>query len=513
MNTRKKIVIVGIGNIGFSIIKELNTIDNSIDIVAIDKIFPDYLNEFINKDTAKNKIIFIEADINNESDVQELINNDKLNKINILISTVGYSSGSYDFDKYRQEFNINFFGNVIPIKALINKIPHSQNNRVIIISSTSGNKAPKTVNSYAPSKWALESFSSSLQHEYLKEKIFIDIIRPTNIVNEYSESFKIQKGISATLVAKNITNQIQLSLRNSRAPGKKIFVPNYFFGVRILERVFPGILNYFSHLNSKSSRRKTYSKYSINKVLITGGASGLGRELAFIYSKYAKEIIITGRDENKLVDVKNELNKISNCKITIKKIDFTSIPDVIEFAKEIKEINLLINNAGQHLAKPVKETSINEYVKILDANFFSAVLLTQNLIKNNNLHKVINILSTTAICGRKNYSAYSASKSALWAYTRSMRRQNGNTIQFLEVIPETFKSDLFRNTTSEKEAPHPLKGSFGGFNNILESKEVAQRVFKAEQNGKDILFIPFKSRLFLLLESLFYPIFRKLFLK
>ena len=75
-------------------------------------------------------------------------------------------------------------------------------------------------------------------------------------------------------------------------------------------------------------------------------------------------------------------------------------------------------------------------------------------------------------------------------------------------IPSTFKSDLNRN--SQKKGN---KATVKSKNDLLESKEVAERVVKAEKSGKDILFIPFKSRLFLLLESLFHPIFRKMFLK
>ncbi|OFY51433.1 MAG: hypothetical protein A2W85_09850 [Bacteroidetes bacterium GWF2_41_31] len=508
IKTAKKILIVGIGNIGFSIIKQLNNITNNIEIIAIDKRFPSYLEEYLSKTNENHKITFIKADVTDESGVQDIIASDKLNDINVLISTVGFLSHSNDFDEFRKEFNTNFFGNVIPIKALINKIPKKSNNRIIIISSTSGNKAPGTVNSYAPSKFALESFASTLQQELMKEGIFVDVIRPTNILNECSDVFKFNKGISAELVGMKIIKLIQLSLKDSSVSGKKFFVPYYFFGVRILERVFPNILNYIFGLNSRLNRRKTYKKYCNNKVLITGGSSGLGLELARIYAKHSLEVIITGRNEKKLEEAKNELNKISNCRIITKQIDFTSIPDLNKFINEIENVDLLINNAGQHLVKSVQEMNINEYIEIFDANFFSPVLLTNNLIFNSKTHKVINILSTTAICGRKNHSAYSSSKSALWAYTRSIRRQKGNTIQFLEVIPSTFKSSLFRNSDSiRNETTH------NSDINLLESKEVALRIVEAERSGKDILFIPFKARLFLLLESLLYPIFKKLFLK
>jgi short-subunit dehydrogenase len=508
VKTEKKIVIIGIGNLGFSLIKQLNKIQNNLKIVAVDKKFPDYLENYLNQQKENDKITFIKADITDESNVQEILKGDEFEDINALISTVDFLSHSYDFDEFKKEFSINYFGNVIPIKALLNKIIKNSGNRIIIISSTSGNRARNTIDSYAPSKFALESFSSALQQELIKDGIYVDIIRPSRIENEFSDDFKTNRGFSAEAVAAEVIKKIQLALNNSQESGKKIFVPSYFFGVRILERVFPSILNYHYGLNSWLKRRNVYKEYRINKVLITGGSSGLGLELAKIYAKHSGEVIITGRNGEKLVEAHNQLKKISNCKVTTKQIDFISIHDLKNFLKEIENVDLLINNAGQRLSKSVKETNINEYVEILNANFFSPVLLANHLISNSNTRKVINILSTTAICGRKNHSAYSSSKSALWAYSRSLRRNKGNRIQVLEVIPSTFKSDLNRNSQKKgNEATVKSK------NNLLESKEVAERVVKAEKSGKDILFIPFKARLFLLLESLLYPMFRKMFLK
>ncbi|MEL4457188.1 SDR family NAD(P)-dependent oxidoreductase [Lutimonas vermicola] len=508
VKSAKKIVIIGIGNIGFSILKQLNNTNDTVEIIAIARRYPTYLEDYSSQINDNIKLTFIEADATDESKFQEIVNGENLNDINVLISTVGFSSQSYDFDEYQKDFNSNFYGNVIPIKALLNKIPIHSGSRIIIISSTSGNKAPKTVNSYAPSKFALETFSSALQQELIEDGIFVDIIRPTNIINEFSDVFKTNRGISANLVGARILKLIQLTLRGSQVSGKKIFVPYYFFGLRILERVFPNILNHIFGLNSKSKRRREYKKHFVNKVLITGGSSGLGLELAKIYAKHSGEVIITGRNGEKLVEAHNQLKKISNCKVITKQIDFISIHDLKDFLKEIGNVDLLINNAGQHLSRSIKETSINEYVEILNANFFSPLLLANHLIFNSNTRKVINILSTTAICGRKNHSAYSSSKSALWAYSRSLRRHKGNRIQVLEVIPSTFKSDLNRN--ARKKVNEAIVKSK---NDLLESKEVAERVVKAEKSGKDILFIPFKSRLFLLLESLCYPIFRKMFLK
>ena len=73
----------------------------------------------------------------------------------------------------------------------------------------------------------------------------------------------------------------------------------------------------------------------VNKVLITDGSSGLGLELAKIYAKHSGEVIITGRNGEKLVEAHNQLKKISNCKVITKQIDFISIHDLKDFLKEI----------------------------------------------------------------------------------------------------------------------------------------------------------------------------------
>jgi short-subunit dehydrogenase len=498
----KKIVILGIGNIGFNLVKELGTSQLQLEIIVISRRLPSYFKAYLKKHTNL-KIDFIEADITNKTDLEQIRTNEKLQNINVLVSTIGQQDKLNDFVSYKNTFDENFFGNVTPIKALIENIPKNSNNRIIIISSTSGNKAPNFINAYAPSKFALENFSSALQQELARNKIYVDIIRPTNIINEYSQSFKTKRGIPASRAVSKIVKQIRFLYNNRSKPGIKSFIPYYFLSVRILERVFPGILNRIFKLKPGFVRRKSYKDLPIKRILITGGSSGLGRELAFLYSKLADEITITGRNADKLKNVQEEIEKKSKCKISIVTVNFESIDDVLTLSKQSKEFDLLINNAGQHLNKSVIDTSLEEYEHIINTNFLSVVALTQSQLKSDNLKKVVNILSSTAICGRKNLSAYSASKSALWAYTRSFRRQYGNKIHTMEVIPSTFQSSLFRRSNDKNASK----------NNLLDSMEVARRVFKAERSGRDILYISYKVRLYLLLESLFYPLFKKMYLK
>lgn len=492
------VVVIGIGNVGFSLIELLYEKHKNLNIFAFDIKKPKYLKPFLERKTFN----FIKVDVTNRDLFEKSINFHKINNINLLVSSVGILSRFKEINKFKEEFDINFFGNIIPIKILLKKIPKKSNNRIIILGSTAGNFAVKSMNSYSPSKFALESFSSSLQHELKTDEIHVDIIRPSNIINKHSSSFKINKGIQIGKVVNEIYFLMNKKFSERKINSVKRFIPKYFFIVRILERVFPWVLNFIYGLNLNIFRAHSYKRYKLRKILITGGSSGLGLDLAKLYSIICEEIIITGRDFKKLERVKKELSENSNCKIITKIIDFSSIKDTLIFSKEIDNIDMIINNAGQYLSKSVELTTIDDYHQLFNSNFLSPVILSECSFLKVGPKKIINILSTTAISGRRNHSAYSSSKSALWAYTKALRRRVGGNTHILEVIPSTFKSNLFRELEN-------IDSNHG----LIDSKFIAEKILKAEQKGKDILYIPLKSKLFMLTESLVHPLFKRIFLK
>ncbi len=486
---KKRIVIIGIGNVGFSVLKELYASNNAMQIVAIDRVFPKHLEEFIEKNNASNNVQFIQSDVTDEEAVDKISRDDRLDVIDVLICTVGILSSATDFEGYRKEFYINFFGNIAPIKALIKKIPENKNGRIIVLSSISGNIAPTDPHSYSPSKWALENFSSSLRQEYSDKGIFIDIIRPFNILNKYSEAFKIDKGITPESVARRVLKQVNLSLNDASVSGKNCFVPWYLLTCRFIERVFPGIFNHYFGLKKRFIRRRVYRRLVTDRVMVTDVNSSLGEELAQLYALNAKELIICGNEEESLKRLHKKLNETNSCQVISKKIDISSSKTIMGMLKNLDgNVDLLVNTSNKYLMKPVDDTLMNDYVKIMDSNFLTPVLLTQDLISHKKMCKVVNVLPDDAIYGRSNHSAYGASKAALWTYIKSMRRQNGNTIQFLEV---------FLNNVTMK------------FSDLVETKKIAHRIVNAERKGRDVLMISNKTRLNLLLQNFAYPIFKK----
>ena len=108
--------------------------------------------------------------------------------------------------------------------------------------------------------------------------------------------------------------------------------------------------------------------------------------------------------------------------------------------------------------------------------------------------------------------AYGSSKAALWSFTRSLRRVYGDSLQVLEVLPATFESSLLEKGSRAEggqTAAGPARTALAARH--LSAREVAERIQVAEAAGRERLFIPLEARLFLLLEALLPPIFRRLF--
>jgi short-subunit dehydrogenase len=164
-------------------------------------------------------------------------------------------------------------------------------------------------------------------------------------------------------------------------------------------------------------------------IIITGAGSGLGKELALLFSQQGYHIILIGRTYEKLASVKNELPGDAE----VVTLDIRKADQVQHTLKEINKTHRivgLINNAGVGFFGGVTDLNDRDIADMLDTNVLGTILMTKAaipiLLKNGN-GRLINIISTAGLRGKVNESVYVSSKFAVRGFTESLQKEFENT--------------------------------------------------------------------------------------
>lgn len=191
-----------------------------------------------------------------------------------------------------------------------------------------------------------------------------------------------------------------------------------------------------------------------NTILITGGSSGIGFEMAKEFLKRNNKIIITGRNEKKLQEVKEKLDGVVAIKSDVGNPD--DIKKVyLQVKKEFPDLNILINNAGIMTTINLQDhqLSANDLTNEIDINIKGIIWMNDAflpLLKENKNAAIINVSSGLAFVPLPISPVYCATKAALHSYTLSLRAQLRNTdIKVFELAPPATKTELLAGANEE----------------------------------------------------------------
>ncbi len=195
-------------------------------------------------------------------------------------------------------------------------------------------------------------------------------------------------------------------------------------------------------------------------VFITGATSGIGKATAEFLAKHNYRLILCGRNQDRLKELKQTLGKqtaITTLQFDVR--DKEAVFSAIESLPEnFRDIDVLINNAGNaHGMSSIQEGDINDWDAMLDINvkgllYVSRAILPKMIEKNTGF--IVNIGSTA---GKEVYpkgNVYCASKSAVEAINKGMRMDlNQYNIRVSAIHPglvETAFSDVRFKGDSER---------------------------------------------------------------
>ena len=163
-------------------------------------------------------------------------------------------------------------------------------------------------------------------------------------------------------------------------------------------------------------------------VLITGATSGIGLACARKFAENGDRLILTGRNEKRLDDIKKELNEKGTEVVTLV-FDVRNREDVTEkinsLPDEWKDIDVLVNNAGLALGlEPEYEGSFDEWETMIDTNIKGLLTMTRlvvpHMVERSSGH-VINVGSVAGDAAYAGGNVYCATKAAVKALTDGLR--------------------------------------------------------------------------------------------
>ena len=118
--------------------------------------------------------------------------------------------------------------------------------------------------------------------------------------------------------------------------------------------------------------------------LITGAGRGIGRGIAIAMAKAGSSVVLVSRNQSELENIAKIINESGGTALPIKTdiSDEKQVNNMVEKAlNKFKKIDILINNAGQFLEKPILDTTVEDWEKIMGANLKGMFLCTKAVLK------------------------------------------------------------------------------------------------------------------------------------
>jgi uncharacterized oxidoreductase len=214
-------------------------------------------------------------------------------------------------------------------------------------------------------------------------------------------------------------------------------------------------------------------------ILITGGTSGIGFELARQLLERGNTVIVTGRDAQRIADARRRLPGLHG--IVSDVADAAAIEALHrEVAASFAALDVLVNNAGimrnLDLTRPHAPGDITREI---DVDLRGPIQMVQQflpLLREREQSAIVNVTSGLAFVPLSIAPIYSAAKAALHAYTRALRVQlAGSGVRVFELAPPPVETRLMR---AEFEAE--LKGSKG-----MAVEALARAAIAGIERGRD----------------------------
>lgn len=227
--------------------------------------------------------------------------------------------------------------------------------------------------------------------------------------------------------------------------------------------------------------------------LITGGTSGIGKELAKLFAKDNYDLIIVARDQGELDSTQAEL-ETSGIRVTTISKDLSDMEQAKALCKEITTpVDVLVNDAGMGVYGLFKDNELERELGIIHLNICATVILTKHFVRQmaeRGEGKILNLGSVAGKLPGPWQAVYHATKAFVLSFTTAIREElKDSGVTFTALMPGATDTDFFNKAgmldskiAQDKEA-------------LADAAEVAREGYEALMAGKDRVIAGWKNSL------------------
>ena len=201
-----------------------------------------------------------------------------------------------------------------------------------------------------------------------------------------------------------------------------------------------------------------YSEEFTNKVvIITGAGSGIGKETAQRMIDNGAKVALWDYNQETLDNIQNKLGK-NSLSVNVDVSDEVSVKNAADKVRNnLGTPSILVNCAGvAGINASIEKTDLNEWRRVININLTGTFLCCREIIAdmvNNGYGRIINIASVAGKEGNPNAAHYSASKSGVITFTRSLGKELAETGVLVNCItPAVIETEMLSQVSDEHKA-------------------------------------------------------------
>jgi NADP-dependent 3-hydroxy acid dehydrogenase YdfG len=189
-------------------------------------------------------------------------------------------------------------------------------------------------------------------------------------------------------------------------------------------------------------------------VLITGGSTGIGAEVARLLASHGARVAIAARRKDKLDDVVASIEAAGGTAraYSLDVTDKTQVEAVVAATvADFGKLDVLINNAGLMPIRPMAEVNTDEWDAMIDVNLKGTLYGIAAALPRFLAQESGHIINLSSVAGVKVFApggtVYSGTKFAVSAISEGLRQEVGDKIRVTSIAPGAVESDLKHSTS------------------------------------------------------------------